>query len=94
MQKIIVLTTDGGDSEDGNVYYASYLLVSNGGDAGLKFDEPVFSNDFGGSRDQAIKAFETLGYRVEVPETLIIITDLYDSGDYDDYDDEDEEDEE
>lgn len=39
-RRIVVVSTDGGSSEDCNVYYASYLVASS---ATLKFDEPIFN---------------------------------------------------
>lgn len=83
MNKIIVLTTDGGDREDGNVYYSSYILVSDGMRTDLKFDEPIFEDFVGGVRD-AIKAFEALGYVVERPDVKIVTMDFGDDDEEDD----------
>lgn len=83
--KIVVLTGDsGGSAEDGNVYYASFLLVSSDT---LAFDEPIFGDDVitaddfpelaGDDPDELASEkvadyLRTLGYVVEEPESKII----------------------
>lgn len=102
MKKIITLTTEGGDREDGSVYYAQSILVDSGGAlTTLKFDEDVFTSarpsagPYEGSYDEAIAAIRALGYTVEELENVIVHCDSDGcDDDYDDYDDEDEEEDE
>lgn len=85
MRKVIVtLTTDnGGDREDGNVYYAESILVSNEGRPSLEFSEPIFTATTSllvaveggyeeGGYEDAIKAIRDLGYSVERLEQIIV----------------------
>lgn len=81
--KIIVLTEEsGGSREDGNVYYARYLLVSSDT---LNFDEAVFTteeidtddiDEFEGDDDDhneaVIAHIRALGYIVEEPESQVL----------------------
>ncbi len=82
MKKIIVITTEGGAPEDGNVYYSRYLIVES---TTLKFDEPIFtdpdfgprgeSNDCGCDNerlDEVKQIIRDLGYTVEVPDIEFI----------------------
>ncbi len=47
-QVILVVPTAGGCREDGNVYYTEYLLIDNGRNHSLAFDEDIFTDeDFG-----------------------------------------------
>ena len=47
MRKILVVTTEGMNREDGNVYYSNYLIVESDT---LKFDEPIFEDENFGPR--------------------------------------------
>lgn len=95
MRKIIILTTEGGDREDGNVYYASAVLVDTGANASLSFSEPMFSlasdDVFTGDYEAAIDSIEELGYTVERLDVRIVAVDL-NAEDEDEYLDEEEDD--
>jgi hypothetical protein len=74
MKKIICLSTEGGDREDGSVYYSEFVIVES---ATLAFNEPVFKERV--SSQMSIKAWiaavRGLGYTVEEPENEVIILD-------------------
>lgn len=80
MRKIIVITTDGFDREDGNVYYSRYIIVESDT---LLFDEPIFTDpDFGprgddqnsddDRMDEVVSIIIGFGYQVTIPETMYI----------------------
>ena len=85
--KIIILTTEGGGSEDANVYYATPLIVSSDT---LNFDEKVFDgsvitvnkipgleddfNEDAVDQDKLIEHIQGLGYQVDRPEFMVITT--------------------
>lgn len=73
MRKIIVITTEGDNREDGNVYYSNYFIVESDT---LKFDEPIFKDEKHGPRaddgegdsdermEAVIEEIKALGYTV------------------------------
>lgn len=77
MKKIIVITTEGDNREDGNVYYSNYIIVESDT---LKFDEPIFNDEDHGPRAEnddsdgdermgaVIEEIKSLGYTVEQPK--------------------------
>lgn len=72
-QKIVILTTEGGSREDGNVYYSPAYLVESDT---LKFDEPVFGGihteaDYSGF-DAIVAEIRSLGYTVHDTANKII----------------------
>jgi hypothetical protein len=78
--KIVIITTDGGNREDGNVYYSRFLLVTSDT---LQFDEPIFTDETFGPRGYSTDSSDDrmtevtqilidLGYKVETPETDFI----------------------
>lgn len=85
--KIVVLTTEGGSREDGNVYYARYLIVSSDT---LPFNEKVFTDDSIRvsdidnieiddnpeyvDQDKLIAHIKALGYTVDEPDQHIVTT--------------------
>lgn len=71
-RRIIVLTTDGGSREDGNVYYAQYLIVEH---PTLEFKEPIFnslSTKYVKSGDDFIVKAREYGYTVYDDDWIIV----------------------
>jgi len=89
MKHFLVMTTDGGDRHDANIYYAGYVMVD---DMGHLPSPNTLLVD--GSRDlsseQFISKLTDLGYGVEELKPEIIITDEYSGWDNEDEDDQDE----
>lgn len=72
-QRILVLTTEGDDREDGNVYYSRYYLVSATGS--LIFDEPEFDGDADAldeSGPDVLARLRGYGYEVTDPGVAIV----------------------
>lgn len=92
MQKLIVLTTDGGDREDGSVYYANYLLVTATGS--LDFSESVFSDESAEVVDDGefIEWITNLGYTATLVDTRIVCMEYVEEEDEEYYEEDVEED--
>lgn len=72
-QRILLLTTEGDNREDGNVYYARcYIVVATGS---LTFSEPEFGPglpSFDESGPNVLNRIRSYGYDVADPGTCII----------------------
>jgi hypothetical protein len=82
VKKIIVITTEGGDREDGSVYYSDFVLVES---LSLQFDEPVFKDASKHDTDSFKAKLIELGYIIHDTDSAIVEVSNY----IDDDDDED-----
>lgn len=78
MKRVVVVTHDnGGDREDGNVYYSDYFLVTAPAGTGLAFKEPIFSDPDGFLKGMLEGNFQTImqkiGYTVESLDPLYLL---------------------
>lgn len=73
-KRLIVLTSENGSREDGNVFYARYYLLES---PTLTFQEMPFQDELGDvSHTEIIELFTSLGYTVTELDATIMLEDM------------------